>query len=418
MPNPNTRYRLIPSILFFYLLPILCLSAYSLSLSSEERSWSLFALGLIISFCGSTLLYLLLVRWESSLTPHQEPVAAAKIPPPPIPEPTIIVKEPDPKEQERLIEEAVTMWQQKNNELSHELTERQTELLQMRKDYENVQHQLQSIKHEYATFQDGVLIQLDQKDQQISQHLQTLLEHRTLIEKHQQHISLLETKEKDLSYEIKTLLHLATLDSIPTESPKPVKYDTQEFFSDADDDYYVREEAKNPYRVSSSSSVKPIDNAESASTQLKHCLDIATKMSGANYLLGSGSRLQNFSMDNSALDLRRLCDALNSENRSLVLLYSQKEGKMLFVNDLAKNSLGWNPEKFSESFPEMIAAGTDAWRQGLSQLALQNQVTFPLSLRSKGGQDISYQCCLGLVPAGAFRHHVIGILYESTKQTI
>jgi hypothetical protein len=417
---PETRSRLILTIAALYFIPVIALSYYSLELMPYSDGWTIFSIGLFIALVGSIAFFLRLHRWETNLF-HDLKETFHKALPPVEPTP-IVVHEPvpisDPIDQERLIEEAVSEWQQKHTVLVSEVAEKDSELENLHSEMEQLQHQLQVVTHEFSSFQRGVQIQIEQKEELISQLKQTSNEQRLLIEKHQQHIAILETKEKDLSYEIKTLLHLSSLENIFNDKPSASKKQS-EFISYTNQEDFQGEEAQpNPFSVNERSPfhVKLIDTPESATSQLKHCLDVATKMTGANYLIGGSSKIHNLTLDNYALDLRRLCDALNSENNAYILLYSQKENKILFANDLTKNALGWAQDKFSDSFHEIVSGGMDEWKRGLNQLATENSAMFSLTLKSKAGVEMPLQCHLGAVPAGTFRHHVVGILYESKQE--
>lgn len=152
-----------------------------------------------------------------------------------------------------------------------------------------------------------------------------------------------------------------------------------------------------------------IDDHEVAETQLKRCLDIATKMTGSTNI-GGTSRVRDLQVDSYALDLRRLCDSLRVENSCIVILFSQKENKLLFVNNHVKNITGWSPEKFLQDFPEIIQNKTDVWNAGISQLASYPEVKLSLPIKTKDGHEIRLHCLLGAINTGLFRHHVIGIL--------
>lgn len=423
---PQTRIRLAITVVIFYLIPLLLLSLLGQELMPQSSTWMLFSVGLVMSLVGSIILFTCIYRWELSLFYDLKKFFEERNPKVALLPKIEVPQEPkiDSAMQERFIAEAVSAWQSKNVQLGSELEEKEITMQKLMNEKEEAQHELQAIVHQFTSFQQGVQLQIEQKDRLIAQNQQAVAEQRALIEKHQQHISLLESKEKDLSYEIKTLLQLSSLENIlndkPVEKPQNKKLHTSEFLSyTTENDFQVEEEHPNAYRTSERASfhVKRIDTPESALAQLKHCVDVATKMSGANYIIGGASKIHNLSLDNQALDLRRLCDALNSENSVAILLYSQKEGKLLYANDYARNILGWGLDKFTESFSEIVASGFEDWKKGLNQLATEYSAVFPMTLRSKAGPEMTMQCHLGAVPAGTFRHHVIGVLYESPKKS-
>lgn len=409
--NPELRSAFILPIFFLYLIPVIALSAYGLDSMAAEQNWSLFSVGAILAIVGSLIFYFILHRWETSFSHElQQYTVEEKAESIPTPVQQTISREIDPAERlekERLMQE-VSLLKKQQEQLRIDESELENELAQLLKENERLQEQLQTATHELASFQQGIQLQLDQKDQLALRHQQTIAEQRDLIERHQQHITILQSKEKDLSYEIKTLLQLTKLDA-PNEHKSTIESNPK------DSKWYVQEMSHSYQAEPLSYHVKRIDNPASALSQLKQYLDIATKMAGANYLNGSTSKVHHLPVDNYALDLRRLCDALNSESNSLVFLYSQKENKLLFANEQAMDLLGWNKEKFLESFPDIISQGLEEWKMGLNLLTSKDSTAFSISLRSRGGQDIPFRCHLGSVSAGTFRHHAIGILYPQAS---
>jgi hypothetical protein len=127
----------------------------------------------------------------------------------------------------------------------------------------------------------------------------------------------------------------------------------------------------------------------------------------------SGSRFRDLPINNYTLDLRRLFDSLRSENAGVVFVYSQKENKLLFTNNVVKNVLGWSPEKFTQDFQEIVQDGLQEWKNAVSQLLIKGETNTRLVIKTKSGQDMMFQCQLGIIPTGIFRNHVIGVLYPA-----
>jgi PAS domain-containing protein len=239
------------------------------------------------------------------------------------------------------------------------------------------------------------------KEQLLQEAQHSARDQRLLIEKHQQHIANLESKEKDLHYELQTLLQLT---SFPGSN-------ASDFSSDMDDNFF---QATQPNATAHRYSV-PHGTAEGGALQLKRCLDVAAKINGPYYSSIDSSRLSTLSADhydNYALDLRRLFDSLRDENIYMVIVYSQKENKLLFVNNPVKAILGWAPEKFVQEFAEIIQEDHEAWQHGLNQLAMRREVQLPLKMKSKSGQGVSLECHLGAIHSGPLRHHAIGVFIQ------
>ncbi len=115
--------------------------------------------------------------------------------------------------------------------------------------------------------------------------------------------------------------------------------------------------------------------------------------------------------DSFALDLRRLCDSLRSENSCTILLYSPKENQLLFANNQIKTVTGWSPDKFVQNFSD-IMQDEAPWRQGIASLTMRSEAKVDLTFKMKSGQDISVHGLLGLIPTGIFRQHIIAVLYR------
>ena len=160
---------------------------------------------------------------------------------------------------------------------------------------------------------------------------------------------------------------------------------------------------------------KQVRNQAQAAIQLKRCIDIAQKITGASHYNNSNSRFKDLSIDNYTLDLRRLFETLRMENASTVFFYSQKESKVLFVNNQSRNLLGWSPDKFVQSFYDIIEPSKEIWKQGITSLAIKNDVQVSLKMKSKAGSSTDVQVHLGIIPTGLFKHHILGIMYASSQ---
>lgn len=352
-------------LLFFYLLPVILLSWYSLERMPPTSSWKIFAIGLLTASCGCLVLYLLM---------SQNQVVSIK-------EVQEVPVMPDTEQQEV---DAETKRQ--NEHLAQANESLNTDLTNIKQEYEMLKNQHQQILQEHESYRQGIEAQLHRKDEilQGSHHL--MREQKTLIDKHVQHIAFLENKERDLHFELKTLLQATNLDNGPTTSAVEKRFQELPTIN--------------------------VSTPETAKGQLQRCLDIASKMTSSNYHHQESSPFREYSMDNSMLDLRRLFDSLNDENGAMVMVYSQKENRILFVNPEIKNVLGWTPEKFVQSFPELVQDGYDVWKKNIGQLYISPEVEFSISMKAKTGNNVTLNWHLGTIYTGPFRNHAIGIAYK------
>lgn len=387
MHRPS-RYSITVAIILLYLIPVSILSGYSLNLMSLNRSWNLFSLGLMMAACGSIALFLMMSRWSNDVQKETVPSN--------LPE-NIEISE------ENMPEGEITNWQQKYDQLQLELTKCQEDIQKILQEKEHSLKREEIAIQELETYRNAVEEQLQHKERllQESQHLGR--EQRSLIEKHQQQISILESKERDLHYELQTLLQLTSLDS---SSPG-----TSTNTNDSNNWTNPKKTHDKMESRVSSGTLSNMFTPAAAKQQLQRCIDIATKMSGANYFGSSSHRSPDFPVDNYTLDLRRLFDTLGDEHNYMLMVYSQKENKVLFANGQVKSILGWTPDKFVQSCPEIIQEGQDEWKSAVSRLTISPEVQLQMSMKSKWGQDVPLQCHLGGIHTGLFRHHAIGVLY-------
>lgn len=381
------RHSITASIIGLYLSPIIALTLYSQRFIGSSGSWKLFSLGVLLAAIGSTILFLLLTRWEQTIgkedSPSQPKPKMMELPPTPA-----VDTSQEWKDRCTLLQEEVQSFQERITKLS--------EQEQLHK------QQLEIALNELDSHKKATEELLHKKNLQVQESQQSMLDQKSLIAKHQQHIAILESKEMDLHYEIKALLQLTNLE--PPPQLEPIRKESQpDFFGPS----ILSEEAM-PYTTGEVT----IRSPEEATQQLRRCLDIATKMTGAHYFGTTPSRMRDLPANNSALDLRRLFDSLRSEGSSIVVVYSQKENKMLFANHRVKDMLGWTTEKFVHAFPEICQDGWDEWKKCISLLATQPEAKVCLPLKTKAGHNISFMCHFGAIQIGLFRHHAIGILYE------
>ncbi|MBA3956926.1 MAG: hypothetical protein H0X51_00825 [Parachlamydiaceae bacterium] len=392
MNRPN-RADIAAVILIVYFLPIIALSGYGVSLMPLKQGWNLFSIGIAGSFIGSLALFIMICRWNALRTPTEAPVAQ---------EIESIAEEIEPTDIPVTdhLEQAITEWQQKYESQLTELQRKEEELRQFQETQEQTQQQQTLISQELETYRNASEEQLQFKEQTLQESQQLVREQRAQIEKQQQHIAFLESKERDLHYEIKTLLQLTSYEA-PAEEKSAAAHTLVE-----EEDFSSSNTQFAPATPSA------MHTPELASIQLKRFLDTATKMTGAHYYGNHATRLP---VDNYALDLRRLCDTLSDEKSYIVFVYSQKENKLLYTNGQVKNVLGCAPEKFTQHFPELVSDQSEEWKKGVSQLPTTPEVRVALSMKARSGQNVPLQCYMGAIHTGLFRYHAIGLMYQPAE---
>lgn len=405
MTNPfHSRYAVLCAIIFFYLLPIIVICCY---LGTSHLAWNAMSWGLLTAFGGSIALFWILHSRELFFKARgSEKKNATSI------HPTPLISEQESHSKEEIAQK-LGEFQRHQDYLNNELESKNEEIIVLQRDKEFSQQRYEAIIEEFHQYKINVVEELDQHKTFIQKLQEAIDQQRITIDKKQQQISQLETKVGDLTYEIKTLLHLAESTHSSTASSHSENeymfHEPQEF---ATEDYsYLQgfpEEHEAPYF-----SRNPGNSCNHATEQLKRCLDIAQKMIGSSRFNNENSRFRDLDVDNFALDLRRLCDSLRSENNSAILLYSPKEDKLIFANNQTKTLLGWNPEKIVQSFSEIIQEGNQEWRNTLAHIGLKNESQIRLLLRTKKGHDLLAHCHLGMIPTGIFRYHVIGVLHPA-----
>lgn len=353
------------------------------------------AFGLCLASIGSVLSFLLLRQWETTLKRNR--VAALAIP----------AHAPQAAEDPfhsagnfQELETALHDAQVKQKELVEELNLKNEAIHKLEKEKQLFETRIDDVHRALSASQAEADEEVRRKSVLLSEYQETINQQREVIQKKQEQIAELENKVRDLNYEVKTLLQL-------TEVEKPAKK-SRESEQKPPENTLPEDNA-----VAPSSANHLVKSPEEASVQLKRCIDIAQKMAGVNRFGNGNSRFRDIPMDNYALDLRRLFDSLGSENSSPVLLYSQKENRLLFANQQTKNLLGWPVDKFTQSFPHLIQEGLQEWQRGIGDLSLKEEAKARLLLKTKSGQNLLVHCHMGIIPRGIFRNHIVAVLYPA-----
>jgi hypothetical protein len=375
------RQSLIVIILACYLAPVMLLTLLTAGSMDVNARWLLFSSGLLLAICATIILALALIKWEGMFlqSPQEASFAVSEksFPVPPAPKPDLSY-------------EAVNEFQQKEDALQQEIHEIKQKWFAKKQAYDELKKQMEKVRSENETLLRHSQEQLKKKDRLLAEYAQTVNDLRSTMENKQEQIEKLQDSINDLSYDLDTLLKLSDFESVEEAQQEDVPK--------------VQENAgtrKIP--------PKPVDSLNAA-YQLKKCIDIAQKFTSSQFT--TASRFRDVSIDNIALDQRRLFDSFRSETSCLVIMYSLKEGTMLFANDMTKTYLGLEPEKFVHDYLSHIVQGADEWRKALASLAHQSEAQLHLVMRAQSGEDVLLECRLGVVPTGVFKNHAVGILYE------
>lgn len=414
------RHTLLASIFVLYFAPVISLVAYAIDKLDPTESWRVLTAGLLVTAGGSFAFALLLEHWEKLANyplntkkgkPSEKETKVTSLEPViPFPSPILLEEPSQPSPIKEYTNDSVI--------LQSRLKEYQEELAALKDEAEIKTKELHSLTEEnkqlilkvHQTTQDFADYklfseeQLKQKNIQLANFQQAIEDQRTEVEKRQEHISQLDTKIHDLSYEIKTLLHLHETDTSAT-LPSFLKMDhpAKPLAMPPEEEWENEEIAFE----------SQIHNPNEALLLLKKCINIAQKLTGANYYNNESLRYREFTTSHYTIDQRRLFDSLRSETSGLILVYSQKEHKLLFANNQAKNLLGWSPEKFVGDFPALIQDGLHEWRKAINQLGSAGEAQARMVAKTKYGQEMMLNCHLGVIPTGLFRNYVIGVLYPT-----
>lgn len=375
-----------------YFLPVFLGTSLVLQISLKPLAWSFFGLSLFFSSLLFFIGYCLLKRY---LSQEGRGGLAADF-------------AGGVKVEKQLLElkEKLALAGEKELEFSDEVAFRneQLQLLTQERDLERskkerVQEELEHLEQEKQESMDAFKAREIELDNKADELLVTL-------EQKEQEIEKLQIKVHDLSYEIKTLLQVTDFNSSkeakqPRESVHLAAKSMQLEFPDL---------IEQPAAVEAPNQIK---TEREAHRQLRRCIDIAQKMTGSQYLGNYHARFRDFSPDAYALDLRRLCESLRSEKSAAVYVYSQKERRLLFINNQVKTLLGWTAEQFIQDFLHILQTNPQEWNTSLQQLASLNELQTHLAFKNKKGEQVVAHCRLGMIPTGIFRGNVIGVLYPA-----
>lgn len=439
----SNRQFLSAAIIVFYLIPLLFFSAYSIKLMSQSKSWALLSLGLLLVFFGSLSLIFLLSYWEKSLrdkkesppflvsqssdviseikketkvtqldpslkfesiVPHDPPIESA-------------IHKENSKEF-NLLQAALLESQNQQEELMKNLELKDLEIRKQEYENKQLQMKIQQIAQDFSDYKLFSEEQRKQKQLQLTSMQQMVEDQRGEMEKRQEQIHQLDTKVHDLSYEIKTLLCLHEEETnpkknllAPSKKEKLQPISSKEQKENGNEEYSSSSIAPAPLSLDKSLQDHAIQTPTEAAHLLKKCIQIAQKLTGANYYTNESSRYREFTSSHFSIDQRRLFDSLRHEKSALVVIYLQKDHKLIFANNESKKLLGWSPEKFLSDFPSIMHEGIQEWKKALQMLVTNPESQARLLAKTKQGHEIFLNCHLGIIPSGLFRNYIIGVLY-------
>lgn len=371
------RLKIIGAVFFFYFLPWMVLAFYTGSMLSPAERWTFLSVALCVVLLATLLLIVCLHQFENTIA--------------------IIVKTDHflyaslPSKEGSQEEEHIDT--DPSLEAPYALLYEET-LQQLKKEQISCQELQEQVKQERQQYAE---LESSSQAEKAALHSE-LEEEREKSQNRQKQILQLEVSARDLKYEIKTLVestgHRSTLS-------RDEDFDVASLF---------------PTKPLSGF-LDPVSTLSSAESQLKLCVSIAQKFTGARHLTQSLSRFQDPSIEGYDLDLRRLTDTLLSVTGRPILIYQRKEGRLLFVSPQIKQLLGWSAEKYLQDFTALFPEGQGQWEEYLRQLPLLGYVELNKTLVTNVGEPLPTIFHLGWIPAGIFKAHVIGLM-EKVPQLV
>ncbi len=429
--NLTNRQFLSATVIIFYLLPWLFFSSYSIGLMSHHKSWNLLSIGLLLVAFGTLVLILMLYYWEESVIsqskqealplelPFEKEAKVTSL------DPTLFFNQPthyEPLHEDssenvkelNLLQTALKESQELQEQLSKDLELKAQELQEREEENQQLRLKAEQAAQDFADYKLFSEEQLKQKQLQFNALQQMIEDQRSEMEKRQEQIHQLDTKVHDLSYEIKTLLYLHEEETAPPKvnikkdeltplfTPMPIEVSPS---------ISVQLEEPNPISIESEANESPIQSSLDALKLLRKCIQTAEKLTGANYHNTESSRYRELSPSYYALDQRRLFDCIRHDPSALMMVYSQKEQKVLFVNTKVRTLLGWTQEKFIADFSVILQEGLLEWKKAISLLSNLPEAQARLIAKTKNGQEIFLDGYVGVIPSGLFRQYVLGVFY-------
>lgn len=374
------RHQILGLILVLYIVPLCIVTSFSLKFISPSQSWDILSLGLFSSIAGAMVIFFALRKFD--LIREDNLTATPAI------------------SELNLLERKVTELEESNESLVRQIQEQERSIGEAK--------ECTQVSDEFSVFKKETEKKLEQNELYIHELHQEISEQKRALQEKEKWIADLESQVQDRTYELQTLLKLSEIHPSKKEVLAGREEETLSFpfsgtpFRSSLPSFPSHEETEN----------EKIHTAEGVS-HLKRCIAIAQKMTGANHFSNGSSLFRDLPVNSYALDLRRLCDSLGSENLAAVALYSKKEGKLLFANPEIKNLLGWSPEKFLQDFSEIVQEGYTDWKNKIYSLVEFEEAKVRLLVKTKSGENLLLNCHLGIIPTGIFRNHAIAVFYPA-----
>ncbi len=320
--------------------------------------------------------------------------------------------------EEEILREACEEAKQRELIFEKEVGAKAEELQGLKETLEQAEQRIQDMGQGTESYQKEVQAQLSKKEALLLEYQHTMAEQRGIIEKKQEEAQHLEGRIHDLMYEVRTLVqlegvpeaqaqyHAAYTAPAGSEDLQPLA-DLLEAPGQA---YHDIEELYHDLPVSAENT---IHTNYDAIMHLHRYTDIAQQLTGVSHLGGESPRFLDLSLDSYAIDQRRLFDKFHGENSCVILVYSQKEQRLLFVNNQIQSLLGWNPETFVKDFESIVQKGLQDWHNHVTQLEGENESKLRLLMRAASGEDSLVRCYLGRIDKGPFNAHLIGVLFQA-----
>lgn len=395
--NPLKHNHSLISIVFVgYALPLIFLSFFAVWAVEWKSPWSIFPLGLIISAVGTCVIYLQFLSHRNVSVIVSEEIVQ------PVDNEQLEVAEKKAAEAELQALQLQSIIENLNKRVNDAELEK-----------ESLRVTLDTTQKEYGVYKHDAAMLQEQNRALLNEYQSTIQDQREMLDKKQQHILQLDNKVHDLSYEIKALVQVESYEGLMVSagggSSKVIQHPGM-----SHSEAVYKTLPPIPSQLEEVVLTKKITDATDAHRLLQRCIDIAQKITGASYYnSNTASRSRDIPSDPFAFDFRRLCESLRSESGGMILIYSQKEHKPLFVNDFVKEYTGWTADKFLMNFADIILPSHSTWGSVLHQMSFKNQTTQNLHLKNRNGAESEFKAEIGLIPTGVFRNNIIVVFYPA-----
>lgn len=389
------------SVFLLYLVPFVLFIMFIQKWAPVASSFQLIAVGIILSTWSAILIVYIA---KKSLFPSE-----SKIPSFSSEKDVNTPSEPFLPEKTFSYQEEYQRWQQVIDQqkdqldmVCQQLDEQTQQMSQLKAEKEELRRQLSQHAKETVGYEDQIKADLHHKERLIDEYRQIIQEQRNIIEKKQQQVVHLDKKVEDLTYEVKTLLQLESVDGNQRKAKALMT------------DVHKTEELYPEWTVSSQSK---ISSYYDAAILLQKCIDTAKQLTSIHHLGGKPSHFAG-NTGAYAIDLRRLFDCFRNESTSIVLIYSIQEQKFVFANNQVKSLLGFPVDQFIKEFDALLVQGKEELKKAMHSFQSHHPasektggIEIKLVIQNKQHKNILFHCQLDVIPTGPFSNFVIGVAY-------